>query len=127
MDEKRITWARMTAEQLLQQADIELQRAREALEVGNDGRARTAARRAAGNALSVLKQRFQDRNYGDDVMRQLRNLMDDATVPADVREAAEHLQARVTERFTSAFSSDPVEDAATILNYVKKSLEAPSD
>jgi HEPN domain-containing protein len=117
----------MTAEQLLQQADIELQRAREALEVGNDGRARTAARRAAGNALSVLKQRFQDRNYGDDVMRQLRNLMDDATVPADVREAAEHLQARVTERFTSAFSSDPVEDAATILNYVKKSLEAPSD
>jgi HEPN domain-containing protein len=127
MDEKRITWARMTADQLLQQADIELQRARDALEVGNDGRARTAARRAAGNALTALKQRLQDRNYGDDVMRQLRNLMDDATVPPDVREAAEHLQARVTERFTSAFSSDPVEDAATILNYVKKSLEAPSD
>jgi HEPN domain-containing protein len=127
MDEKRITWARMTADQLLQQADIELQRARDALEVGNDGRARTAARRAAGNALTALKQRLQDRNYGDDVMRQLRNLMDDATVPPDVREAAEHLQARVTEEFTSVFSSDPVEDAVTILNYVKKSLEAPSD
>jgi HEPN domain-containing protein len=122
MDEKRITWARMTVDQLLQQADIELQRARDTLEVGNDGRARTAARRAAGNALTALKQRFQDRNYGDDVMRQLRNLMDDVTVPSDVREAAEHLQARVTEQFTSAFSSDPVEDAVTILKYVRESL-----
>jgi HEPN domain-containing protein len=122
MDEKRITWARMTVDQLLQQADIELQRARDALEVGNDGRARTAARRAAGNALTALKQRFQDRNYGDDVMRQLRNLMDDITVPPDVREAAEHLQARITEQFTSAFSSDPVEDAVTILKYVRESL-----
>jgi HEPN domain-containing protein len=127
MEEKRITWARMTVDELLRWADIELQRARDALEVGNDGRARTAARRAAGNALTALKQRFQDRNYGDDVMRQLRNLMDDVTVPSDVREAAEHLQARVTEQFTSAFSSDPVEDAVTILKYVKKSLEAPSD
>jgi HEPN domain-containing protein len=127
MEEKRNTWARMTVDELLRWADIELQRARDALEVGNDGRARTAARRAAGNALTALKQRFQDRNYGDDVMRQLRNLMDDVTVPSDVREAAEHLQARVTEQFTSAFSSDPVEDAVTILKYVKKSLEAPSD
>jgi HEPN domain-containing protein len=127
MEKKRITWARMTVDELLRWADIELQRARDALEVGNDGRARTAARRAAGNALTALKQRFQDRNYGDDVMRQLRNLMDDVTVPSDVREAAEHLQARVTEQFTSAFSSDPVEDAVTILKYVKKSLEAPSD
>jgi HEPN domain-containing protein len=123
MEEKRITWARMTADQLLQQADIELQRARDALEVGNDGRARTAARRAAGNALTALKQRFQDRNYGDDVMRQLRNLMDDVTVPPDVREAAEHLQSRVTEQFTSAFSSDPVEDAMTVLKYVRESLK----
>jgi HEPN domain-containing protein len=112
----------MTVDQLLQQADIELQRARDALEVGNDGRARTAARRAVGNALTALKQRFQDRNYGDDVMRQLRNLMDDITVPPDVREAAEHLQARITEQFTSAFSSDPVEDAVTILKYVRESL-----
>jgi HEPN domain-containing protein len=113
----------MTADQLLQQADIELQRARDALEVGNEGRARTAARRAAGNALTALKQRFRDRNYGDDVMRQLRNLMDDITVPPDVREAAEHLQARVTEQFTSAFSSDPVEDVMTILKYARESLE----
>jgi HEPN domain-containing protein len=127
MEEKRTTWARKTVNELLRQADIEVELAREALEVGNDGRARTAARRAAGNALTALKQRFLDRNYGDDVMRQLRNLMDDVTVPPDVREAAEHLQARVTERFTSVFSSDPVEDAVTILNYVKKSLEAPSD
>jgi HEPN domain-containing protein len=113
----------MTLDQLLRQADIEIQRARDALEVGNDGRARTAARRAAGNALTALRQRFPDRNYGDDVMRQLRNLMDDVTVPPDVREAAEHLQVRVTENFTTAFSFDPVEDAMTILSYVKKSLE----
>jgi HEPN domain-containing protein len=123
MEDKKITWARMTVGQLLRQADVELQRAREALEVGNDGRARTAARRAAGNALTALKQRFPGRNYGDDMMRQLRNLMDDVTVPLDVREAAERLQARITEQFTPAFSTDPVEDALTILKYVKRCLE----
>lgn len=122
MEDKKITWARMTVGQLLRQADIELQRAREALEVGNDGRARTAARRATCSALTALKQRFPERNYGDDVMRQLRNLMDDVTVPLDVREAAERLQARITEQFTPAFSTDPVEDAMTILEYVNKCL-----
>jgi len=123
MVDKKITWARMTVGQLLRQADVELQRAREAVEVGNDGRARTAARRAAGNALTALKQRFPERNYGDDTVRQLRNLMDDVTVPLDVREAAERLQARITEQFTPAFSADPVEDAVTILTYVHKCLE----
>lgn len=122
MEDKEITWARMTAGQLLQQAEVELQRAREALGVGNGGRARTTSRRAAGRALTALKQRFQDRNYGDDVMRQLRNLMDDPTVPPDVREAAERLQARITEQSTPAFSTDPVEDAMTILKYVNKCL-----
>jgi HEPN domain-containing protein len=123
MEDKKITWARMTVGQLLRQADIELQRAREALEVSMNGRARTAARRAAGNALTALKQRFPERNYGDDAIRQLRNLMDDVTVPLDVREAAERLQARITEQFTPAFSADPVEEAMTILKYVKKCLE----
>lgn len=123
MVDKKITWARMTVGQLLRQADVELQRAREAAEAGNDGRARTAARRAAGNALTALKQRFAERNYGDDAVRQLRNLMDDVTVPLDVREAAERLQARITEQFTPAFSADPVEDAVTILTYVNKCLE----
>jgi HEPN domain-containing protein len=122
MEDKKITWARMTVGQLLRQADVELQRAREAMEVGNDGRARTAARRAAGNVLTALKQRFAERNYGDDAMRQLRNLMDDVTVPVDVREAAERLQARITEQFTLAFSTDPVEDAMTIVKYVHKCL-----
>jgi HEPN domain-containing protein len=123
MEDKEITWARMTVGQLLRQADIDLQRAREALEVGINGKARAAARRAAGNALTALKQRFPERNYGDDVMRQLRNLMDDVTVPLDVREAAERLQAQITEQFPPAFSTDPVEDALTILKYVKKCLE----
>jgi HEPN domain-containing protein len=122
MEDKKITWARMTVGQLLRQADVELQRAREAVEVGNDGRARTAARRVAGNALTALKQRFPERNYGDDAVRQLRNLMDDVTVPLDVREAAERLQARITGQFTPAFSTDPVEDAVTILTYVNKCL-----
>ena len=123
MEDKKITWVRVPVGQLLRQANAELQRAREAMEVGNDGRARTAARRATGNALTALKQRFPERNYGEDVVHQLRNLMDDVTVPLDVREAAERLQARITEQFTSAFSTDPVEELITILKYVKKCLE----
>jgi HEPN domain-containing protein len=122
MGDKEINLARTTVGQLFRQADTELQRAREALDVGNAGRARTAARRAAGNALTALKQGFPNRNYGDDLMRQFRNLMDDVTVPPDVREAAERLQARITEQFTPAFSTDPIEDATTILEYVKKCL-----
>ena len=112
----------MKVEQFLQQADVELQRCREAQEIGNEGKARTAARRAAGSALTALKHHFPEHNYGDDVMRQLRNLMDDATVPLDAREAAERLQARITEQFTPPFTTDPIDDAMIILNYVKKCL-----
>ncbi len=114
-----------TVEQYLQQAEIELQRAREAEEIGNDGKARTAARRAAGNALIALAQKLPDKNYGDDVMRQLRNLMDDATVPIVAREAAERLQERVTERFTSPSSTNLIDDALIIVDYVKKCLRKP--
>ena len=121
-EEKNLSSIRMKVEQFLQQAGVELQCAREAQDIGNEGKARTGARRAAGSALSALKQRFPDRNYGDDVMRQLRNLMDDATVPVDAREAAERLQARITEQFTPPFATDPIADAVIILNYVKKCL-----
>ena len=109
-------------EKYLRQAEIELQRAREAKEVGNNGRARTAARRAVGCSLTALKEKFSERNYGEDVMRQLRNFMDDATVPIEAREAAERLQARVTEQLTSSYATDPIEDAIVILKYVKKCL-----
>ncbi len=48
--------------------------------------------------------------------------MDDATVPVEAREAAERLQAKITEQFTPPFAADPIDDAVIILNYVKKYL-----
>ncbi|HTY38570.1 MAG TPA: hypothetical protein VMH23_15735, partial [Bacteroidota bacterium] len=71
---------------------IEMQRARAAATSGNAGKARTSARRAVGIALTEHQRKVQGRNYGTDVIGQLRGLAADSTVDDSVRAAAERLQ-----------------------------------
>ena len=99
----------------------ELDRARAAKTVGNDGQVRPSARRAAGYALTELQRRFPDRKYGVDFVRQLRGLMEDRSVAEEVRGAAERLQARLSADFASA-STNPLEDARVIIAFVHKEL-----
>ncbi|OGU76853.1 MAG: hypothetical protein A3G43_09965 [Ignavibacteria bacterium RIFCSPLOWO2_12_FULL_56_21] len=96
----------------------ELASAREALRTGNAGRARTCSRRAAGIALTEFQRRNPSVYYGQDYVRQLRGLADDAGVPDGVRNAADRLQAKLAENFTS-MSAQPLEDARIIIAYVQ--------
>ncbi|MEK6755885.1 MAG: hypothetical protein AABZ02_07015 [Bacteroidota bacterium] len=100
---------------------LELVRAEEAREIGNAGKARTSARRAAGIAISELQRRFPQQYYGEDFIRQLRSFAADATLPEDVRGAAARLHSRLSLDFESQ-SENPVADAMTIIEFIRERL-----
>jgi len=68
-----------------------------------------------------LQKRSGEKRYGDDAVRQLRGVSEDRTLPEEVREAAERLQSRVAEDFSSP-SRQPLADAAVIINFIKQKL-----
>ena len=96
---------------------LDLARAREAERMGNQGKARTSARRAVGAAISELQKLKTDRKYGSNVMEQLRSLESDTAIPEPVRGAAYRLQAKLSPDFDSP-SKHPIEDAGIIIEYV---------
>lgn len=91
--------------------DNELQRIRRG---ENPGRTRTTARRIAGIAL----QHFYD-NASDDFLRLIQRGIADGNLPVLVRSALERLGARLDAQFSSP-SIDPVGDAMTVVDFVKK-------
>jgi hypothetical protein len=101
--------------------DLELERAREAKRNGNQGRARTSARRAVGFAIVELEKRFPEKQYGRDFMTQLRSLASDAAIPEHVRNAADRLQARLSPEFESP-SKNPIDDAEIIVQFILERL-----
>ena len=105
----------------LEIVSLELQRGEEARRKGNDGRARTSARRAAGSAITELEKGFPEKHYGSDFMSQLRSFVRDPDVDQSVRDAAERLQARLSTDFESP-SKDPIGDARIIIAFVVERL-----
>jgi hypothetical protein len=63
----------------LDQVEIEMNRARLAVQAGNPGKARTAARRVAGAALIELQKHRPAQKYGVDVTTQRRALISEKT------------------------------------------------
>jgi uncharacterized protein (UPF0147 family) len=59
--------------------------------------------------------------YGNDVMRQLGGLASDTGLPQEVRKAAERLQSRLSQDFTSP-SEHPLEDALVIVNHFRQKI-----
>jgi hypothetical protein len=101
--------------------ELELNRGREAERIGNEGKVRTAARRAVGIAVTEYQRRLEAKRYGADVMRQLRGIAGDQSLPYDVREAATRLQTRISQEFTSP-SRQPLADALVIIEFIKRAL-----
>lgn len=95
--------------------EAELSNARTALDLGNDGKARVCARRAAGAVLAAF---YGTAGQGPDAMGLLVRASDDRTLPDNVRAAAFRLTTRVGERDVRPFSTDPVGDARTIVDAV---------
>ena len=101
--------------------DVEINRGRDAEQLGNEGRVRTAARRAVGIAVTQYQRRYPEKQYGSDVMRQLRGIAEDQSLPGDVRQAATRLQTRISEEFTSP-SRAPLADALIIIDFIRRAL-----
>ena len=95
----------------------ELARAEAAFEKGDAAKARVAARRAVGIAITEWIRRSDKRNYPNDAMRQMRLFLSEEKLPLEVHNAVERLQARIDHAFKSP-SSDPIHDAIIIINYL---------
>ncbi len=106
----------MVKEIVLMNIDVELTRAKKALEEGNIGMARVCARRACGNAISFWLKDNPRQGYGESAMNQLRSIQSDDTVPKEVKDAAERLTTRVTNQSDLKFTDEPIADAKIITN-----------
>src|SRR5437868_285737 len=82
---------RLTADEWLRAARIELRRADEALAHKQQRAGVAGARRAAGMAWNAVLVVATDERYGRSYMEHLRALADDAAVPGAIREAARAL------------------------------------
>lgn len=107
----------MTKEDALQQIKKEFATAEYAQSLGNDGMVRVCARRAAGIAISFWLQTHPRPDWGMNAMNQLRSLQLDGNTPQAVRGATERLSTKVTEQFTSAFPTNPIEDSKIVINH----------
>jgi hypothetical protein len=105
----------------LDDIELEMERGREAERIGNEGKVRTAARRAVGIAVTEYQRQHSVNRYGNDFMRQIRGVADDATLPGYVRESAMRLQARISLEFESP-SRQPMADAQVIIEFFRQAL-----
>jgi len=114
-------------EYYLEEIEKEFASAREALKIGNDGKARVCARRAVGHALEWYLTKFPGEGWGMDAMTRLVKLKEDKSFPEEIREAAARLTARISGQFTYPYKTNPEEDAGIIVDYVRKMMDNGSD
>ncbi len=108
----------MTKDQALSQIEKEFATAEHAKITGNDGMARVCARRAVGIATTFWLQTNPRQGWGVDAMSQLRFLALDDAMPQEVRDAAKRLTTKITEQFTSPFSTNPINDSKIIISHL---------
>jgi hypothetical protein len=113
-----------TSAQYIETINKELAGARNAAGAGNDGMTRVCARRAAGVAIAWYIAEYPGAVKGTDALSRLKYLAEDPTFPADVREAAQKLITRITDRFQYPFSTDPIADASLITDYFIRIMDA---
>ena len=108
----------MTKDQALAQIEKEFATANHAQSIGNDGMVRVCTRRAAGVAIKFWLQTHLRQGWGVDAMSQLRSFALDDSMPQVVRDAAQQLTTKITEQFTSPFTTNPIDDANIIINHL---------
>jgi len=101
------------------QIEKEFATASEAIQSGNEGKARVCSRRAAGQAIAWFLTKFSRKGWGTDALSQLTHLAQDATFPGEIRDAAVRLTTKISDRFTYPFTSQPVEDARRIIDHIE--------
>jgi hypothetical protein len=96
----------------------ELAAAEAALKDANEGKARVCARRAVARATEEWLERRPTSRWSGDAMEHLRQIQQDAAFPLPIREAAERLSTKVTQRQTAPFTTDPISDAKLIIAHL---------
>jgi|GEM_PF-1271580 len=97
----------------------ELKRGREAKEDGNAGMTRVCARRAAGVAIRLWKdKRGRDIKWGTSAMAQLKTMSLDESFPETIRQAAERLTTQQLHDHTMPFDNDPLDDAVIVIEHL---------
>jgi hypothetical protein len=112
-------------ERMLQfkQVDDELEAANRYRAQKLEGRARVCARRAAGWAIALLRERHEGHFPHWNAYQQLRWLQNFEDAPQELREAAARLTTRVTTNHELPHADDPLEDAQMIILAVRKILQ----
>ncbi len=101
-----------------EQIEQELAKAATGLREGNDGRARVCARRAVALGAQAWVRRGGRKAGPADTMNQLREIQQEEAFPLEMREAAQRLLTKVTERDQVPMSTDPIADARLILAHL---------
>ncbi len=101
-----------------EQIEQELGKAASGLREKNDGLARVCARRVVGLAVQAWIERSGVRTWPTDVMNQLRKIQQQEAFPLEMREAAQRLLTKITQRGQAPFSTDPIADARLILKHL---------
>ena len=107
----------MVKEIVLMNVDVELTRAKKAVEDGNVGMARVCVRRACGISISFWLEDNPHQGYGESAMNQLRSIESDDTIPKEIKDAAVRLTTHVVNQSNSPFTTDPIADAKIITNH----------
>lgn len=105
-------------EEALESVRREFAVAEEARHAGNQGMLRVCARRAAGAAVAWWYATRSAPPTKPDAMTQLKALSTDGAVPAEIRDAASRLTAKVTADFTAPGKADLLADSRMIVEYV---------
>ena len=107
----------------LEQIEKELAMAEAALREANEGKARVCARRAVALAAEASLERFPRPSWRGDAMNQLRQIQQEESFPLPIRQAAERLSTKITQRDTAPFTSNPIADAKLIIAYLMAKAE----
>jgi hypothetical protein len=101
-----------------EQIEKELAMAEGALRQVNEGKARVCARRAVALAAEASLERFPRPGWRGDAMHKLRQIHKEESFPLPIRQAAERLGTKITQRDTAPFTSNPIADAKLIIAYL---------
>jgi HEPN domain-containing protein len=99
---------------------VELEKALQARERGNEGQARVCARRAAGIAVREYLSRRGIRPPSTSAYDLLQLIQADPQLPVDLKQIADHLTVRVTEEFKLPVEVDLVAEAGTFCDRLLK-------
>lgn len=99
------------------QAHSEIWAGKDAMKVGNLGKARVCARRACFWAINFWTEVHDDKDWGESALSMLKNARDCKELPLEIRNAAERLTEKVNRDFQVSHNVDPLEDAEIIIEY----------